>query len=459
MKDTVRARLAFPVDGAGKTIQSCGVLLSKRRASMAIVTRILLAALGGLLFSGGAASADKRVALVIGNSSYAHAPVLDNPVNDATAVSIMLEGAGFQVVETRRNLDLAGMGRVIRDFAVMTHDADVAVVFYAGHGIEVDGVNYLIPTDARLATDIDVEYEAMPLDRVLRVLEPARSLRLVILDACRDNPFVRTMKRTMASRAVGRGLAGVEPAGSNTLIAFAAKGGSTAQDGDGAHSPFTSALLKYLTAPGLDLRFAFGKVRDEVFASTGRRQEPHLYGSLGGTAIALVPAETSLGAAAGAAASPAAAGSLSNESWREYEQAMRVGTAEALDAFLAAHPSGFYADLARAQRAKLLAAALTSPAPATAPAPAAAPVPAIAPSPQAEPPKRGRAVATRHTDPPAARAKQRPAKDAAPSAANRTRSSSSSGCGYVRRAVSAGTAAGLDNGVGLIAFARRNCGG
>src|SRR5262249_57884965 len=110
-------------------------------------------------------------------------------------------------------------------------------------------------------------------------LEPARSLRLVILDACRDNPFVRTMKRTLASRSVGRGLAGVEPSGSNTLIAFAAKGGSTASDGDGAHSPFTSALLKYLTAPGLDLRFAFGKVRDEVFASTGRRQGPHLYGS------------------------------------------------------------------------------------------------------------------------------------------------------------------------------------
>jgi uncharacterized caspase-like protein len=420
---------------------------------MTIATRILLAALGGLLLSGGAASADKRVALVIGNSSYAHAPALDNPVNDATAVSVMLEGAGFKV-ETRSNLDLAGMGRVIRDFAVMTHDADVAVVFYAGHGIEVDGTNYLIPTDARLATDIDVEYEAMPLDRVLRVLEPVRSLRLVILDACRDNPFVRTMKRTLASRSVGRGLAGVEPAGSNTLIAFAAKGGSTASDGEGAHSPFTSALLKYLTAPGLDLRFAFGKVRDEVFASTGRRQEPHLYGSLGGTAIALVPGETSLGAAAGVAPSPAAAGSLSSETWRDYEQAMKVGTAEALDAFLATHPSGFYADLARAQRAKLLALA-----PATAPAPPAASVPAVSPPPQAEPEKRGRTLATRHTDPPAARAKQKPAKDAAPSAAKATRSSSSSGCGYVRRAVSAGTAAGLDNGVGLIAFARRNCGG
>jgi Caspase domain len=424
---------------------------------MIVAARIVATVLAVFICAGGQALADKRVALVIGNSSYAHAPALDNPVNDATAVSIMLEGAGFQVVETRSNLDLAGMGRVIRDFAMMTRDADVAVVFYAGHGIEVDGVNYLIPTDARLATDIDVEYEAMPLDRVLRVLEPARSLRLVILDACRDNPFVRTMKRTMASRAVGRGLAGVEPAGSNTLIAFAAKAGSTAQDGDGAHSPFTTALLKHLIAPGLDLRIAFGKVRDEVLAVTGARQEPHVYGSLGGTTIALVPAEISLGAAVGAAPSPSAAGGLSSETWREYESAVRVGTAEALDAFLAAHPSGFYADLARAQRAKLLAAVPPAAATPTT-APAAAPVPAVAP-PQAEPAKRGKARATRETDPPAARAKQKPAREAAPSAANRTRSSSSSGCGYVRRAVSAGTAAGLDNGVGLIAFARRNCGG
>jgi uncharacterized caspase-like protein len=417
---------------------------------MNLAVRVVVAVLAVLLVAGGEAFADKRVALVIGNSSYSHAPALDNPVNDATAVSVMLEGAGFQVVETRSNLDIAGMRRAVRDFSDMTRDADVAVVFYAGHGLEVDGANYLIPVDARLERDIDVEDEAIALDRILRVLEPARTLRLVILDACRDNPFVRTMKRTLASRSFGRGLAGIEPAGSNTLVAFAAKGGSTASDGDGAHSPFTSALLKHLAAPGLDLRIAFGKVRDEVLASTGSRQEPHVYGSLGGATIALVPAETSIGAAAGAAPSPAAAGSLSTESWREYEHAMQVGTREALDAFLAAHPTGFYANLARAQRAKLLAAA-----PAT--VPAAAPVPTVSPPPRAEPQKRGKATATRHTDPPAARAKQKPAKDAATSAAKGTRSSSSSGCGVVRRAVAAGTAAGLDNGAGLIAFARRSC--
>jgi uncharacterized caspase-like protein len=426
---------------------------------MILAARIVATVLAVLLCAG-EAFAEKRVALVIGNAGYAHAPPLDNPIRDATAVSVMLEGAGFKVA-THSNLDYAGMGQAISDFSEEARDADVAVVFYAGHGIEVEGTNYLIPTDARLARDIDVWHESIALDLVLRVLEPARSLRLVILDACRDNPFARGMKRTLASRSVGRGLASVEPQDSNTLIAFAAKAGSIAHDGDGgAHSPFTSALLKYLTAPGLDLRFAFGKVRDEVFASTGKRQEPHTYGSLGGTAIALVPVETSLGAAAGAAPSPAAIGSLSSETSREYESALRLGTVEALDAFLAAHPSGTYADIARVHRAKLLAAVPpTAPTPATAPSPAAAPTPAVAPPPQAEPEKRSKARATRDTDPPAARAKPKPAKEAAPSTANRSRSSSSGGCGYVRRAVSAGTAAGLDNGVGLIAYARRNCGG
>jgi Caspase domain len=416
-------------------------------------TRTAFIALSILFFAGGEAFAEKRVALVIGNSSYSHAPVLDNPVNDATAVSVMLEGAGFNVVETRSNLDNVEMRRAIRDFSAATRDADVAVVFYAGHGLEVDGNNYLIPTDAKLVIDIDVEDEAIALDRVLRMIEPARSLRLVILDACRDNPFVKTMKRTLASRSFGRGLAKVEPTTSNTLIAFAAKAGSTASDGDGAHSPFTTALLKHLLAPGLDLRIAFGKVRDEVLVNTGSRQEPHVYESLGGTTIALVPAETVPGAA-GAGVVPDPVGNFGNESWRSYEFASQVGTKEAWDAFLAAHPTGFYANLARAQRAKLLAAA-----PPTAPVPAAAPFPPAATAPRSEPETRSKPVATRHIDASAPRAKQKPAKETSAPVANPSRSPSSSGCSYVRRAVAAGTAAGLDNGVGLIAFGRRSCGG
>jgi hypothetical protein len=173
-----------------------------------------------------------------------------------------------------------------------------------------------------------------------------------------------------------------------------------------------------------------------------------VYGSLGGTTIALVPAGEVSGAAT---AAPAPAGDVGNGTWRDYEFAMQVGTRAGWDAFLAAHPTGFYADLARAQRAKLLAA--------PAAAPAVAPVPAVLTPSRPEPETRGRTVMPRRADSPPPRAKPKPAKETASSAANRSRSSSSSGCSYVRRAVAAGTAAGLDNGVGLIAFGRRSCGG
>src|SRR5213075_1406954 len=168
---------------------------------------------------------------------------------------------------------------------------DVAVVYYAGHGIELDGTNYLIPVDATLETDTDVLDETLSLDRVLVAVEPAKQLRLVILDACRDNPFAKTMKRTIASRAVGRGLAKVEPTSPNTMIAFAAKAGSTASDGDSRNSPFAAALLEHLPKPGLDLRRAFGFVRDDVLKNTGNKQEPYVYGSLGGNDLPLVAAK------------------------------------------------------------------------------------------------------------------------------------------------------------------------
>ena len=233
--------------------------------------------------------ADKRVALVIGNSAYKNVAKLTNPANDAAAIAGLLQRAGFEVVEAKRDLTNTEMRRTLRDFTNKSRDADMAVVYYAGHGIEVDGMNYLIPVDATLEQDSDAYDEAVALDRVLQSIEPAKRLRLVILDACRDNPFARTMKRTVASRALGRGLAGVEPGKPNTLIAFAAKGGSTADDGAGANSPFTTALLKHLTTPGLDLRQAFGLIRDEVMKATDNKQEPFVYGSLGGATVTLVP--------------------------------------------------------------------------------------------------------------------------------------------------------------------------
>jgi uncharacterized caspase-like protein len=180
----------------------------------------------------GSAFAEKRVALVIGNSAYRNVPRLTNPANDAALVADTFRNAGFDAVTTKLDLTVSEMRKTLREFGASTREADIAVIYYAGHGIELDGNNYLIPTDAALETDADVLDETLPLDRVLFAVEPAKRLRLIILDACRDNPFTKTMKRTIAVRTVGRGLAKVEPTSPNTLIAFAAKAGSTALDGD-----------------------------------------------------------------------------------------------------------------------------------------------------------------------------------------------------------------------------------
>ena len=233
------------------------------------------------------AHADRRIALVIGNTNYLHAGPLANPANDATAVAALLRAAGFANVELKRDLGIAEMRRTLGDFSEAARTADMALLFYAGHGIEVDGTNYLIPVDARLVRDFDVEDEAISLERVLRAIEPAKRLRFVMLDACRDNPFLRSMKRV--SRSVGRGLARVEPT-SDTLVAFATEAGTIAADGDATTSPFTDALLRHLATPGLDLRIAFGRVRDDVMRVTGNRQRPFIYGSLGGATVSIVEA-------------------------------------------------------------------------------------------------------------------------------------------------------------------------
>ena len=288
------------------------------------------------------AQAEKRVALVLGMSKYQNVPALTNPARDAAAMGEVFKKAGFDSVDTKLDLTVSGLRREVRDFAAAAADADIAVVYYAGHGIEVDGTNYLIPADARLVSDFDIPDETVSLDRVLQALEPVKRLRLVILDACRDNPFNKSMKRSLGgTRSIGRGLAKVEPTTTDTLIAFAAKAGAVAGDGDGANSPFATALMKYLTAPGLDLRLAFGKVRDDVVKSTGNRQEPFMYGSLGGDTVALVPQ------------SVIPPSDPNAEARKDYEFAAQIGTKEAWASFLAARPTGLYADLARQQAAKL----------------------------------------------------------------------------------------------------------
>ncbi|MET4036170.1 hypothetical protein ABIB94_004943 [Bradyrhizobium sp. JR7.2] len=319
-----------------------------------------------LLFFCQPAWAGNRVALVIGNSAYKNAAPLSNPVNDAAIVEATLKNAGFDVVQTRRDLQAIEMRRTLRDFADQARDADVAVIYYAGHGMEIEGTNYLIPVDATLERDTDVYDEAFSLDRVMLAIEPARQLRLVILDACRNNPFSEKMKRTVGSRSISRGLARIEPATANTLVAFAAKAGSTASDGNSKNSPYAAALVKYIGTPGLDLRRVFGFVRDDVMKATGNRQEPYVYGTLGGDDVPLVPAketaketakeptrepagEPAKEAAKEAAPSP----TLRSEIRRDYELALQVGNKDALNFFIVQYPDGYYASLAKLQLAKI----------------------------------------------------------------------------------------------------------
>jgi tetratricopeptide (TPR) repeat protein len=223
----------------------------------------------------------KRVALVIGNSAYAHAGALPNPKNDAREVAATLRRLGFEEVMEHHDLGREAMSKALKAFGDRATNAEWAVVFYAGHGLEMGGTNYLVPIDAELQRDSHVTEEAVSLDRVQAKVDSASKLGLVILDACRNNPFLPRMTRSAGGvRAIGRGLANVEPDG-NVLVAFAARHGNVAEDGAGTHSPFTEALLAHIEDPQLEVSFLFRKVRDAVRAKTERRQEPFVYGSLG----------------------------------------------------------------------------------------------------------------------------------------------------------------------------------
>jgi uncharacterized caspase-like protein len=169
----------------------------------------------------------------------------------------------------------------LRSFSALAEGADWAVVYFAGHGIEVGGVNYLIPVDAKLTNDRDVQFEAISLDQIMTTVEGARKIKVVILDACRDNPFAAQMRRTVATRSIGRGLSRVEPEGAS-LVVYAAKHGQTALDGAGSNSPFADALTKRIAAPGIEISKLFRLVRDDVLEATAGRQEPFTYGSLPG---------------------------------------------------------------------------------------------------------------------------------------------------------------------------------
>jgi peptidoglycan hydrolase-like protein with peptidoglycan-binding domain len=287
-------------------------------------------ALGLLLIWANPALADRRVALVIGNSAYQNAPALANPRRDAQAMAAMFEKAGFDVVSAESDVGIVQFKRAIAQFADEASRSDIAVVYYSGYGIDVGGINYLVPVDAKLASDRDAAVAAITLDGLAKSVDKAKRLRLVIVDASRGDPFVPATRQ----QAADPGLAEPEPT-PGEVIAYAAIAGTEAEDGDGEHSTYTAALLHNLFTPGLDIRLAFGRILVDVLKKTSKRQNPLVYGSFGGGNIALVPA-------------PRDRPSRDLEGEKiDYGVVQKIGLARAYEVFLVQHPTGLYSTVAR----------------------------------------------------------------------------------------------------------------
>jgi uncharacterized caspase-like protein len=284
------------------------------------------------------ALADKRVALVIGNSNYRAAPRIDTAVNDATAMAELFRKAGFDFVDLKSDLGLLPFRAAVADFRKAAEGSDIAVVYYAGHGLEIGRENYLIPVDAALLNIQDIDSELISLNAMLSATAGASKLHLVVLDACRDIVSAVRIRREngSGSHVLATGPGRVEPAAADTLIAYASRAGTTSIDQGVDHSPFTAALLKSLTIPGLDIRLAFGRVRDDVRKATDGRQEPFVYGSMSASITPLV----------------AAAAELQNpdaDQKNDFELVSKINTRTAWRVFLQTYKAGSYVDQARAR--------------------------------------------------------------------------------------------------------------
>ena len=322
------------------------VSLSPRpRRCLALALTWLLAVL--LLLPAAQAAASERVALILGNGSYQNAPVLPNAPADGRAMAEVLRRLGFEVFEGI-DLDRAATDALIHQFARELDDAQVALFFYSGHGMQVAGENYLVPVDAKLEHEADLDFETVPLRRIMSQLERSDRTSLVFLDACRDNPFLRRV----ASRSTGTrgGLAPLQ-SGVGTLVAYATAPDTVAMDGTGAHSPFTTSLLAHIETPGLEVGQLLKKVRADVIADTNRAQVPWDHSSLVGDFYFVPPAAGEAGAAT---APVAAAGQPAmTDEQRFWDAAQSLQGPErkipALEAYLASYPSGEFASLAKLQ--------------------------------------------------------------------------------------------------------------
>lgn len=297
------------------------------------------------LFGGARADAPRRVALVVANGDYVHAGSLKNPVNDARLVAASLKSAGFQIVDANPNLGIGPFRDALRRFRANAAGAQVALVYYAGHGIEARGKNWLIPVDAVLQQDADLEYEAIDLDLVLDATDGA-DMRVVVLDACRNNPFGHAWKHS--TRAAAEGLAPVDV--DDVLVIYSAGPGQTAMDGRGANSPFAEALAKRLPQPGVPIQMLGGLVRDDVLRATGEKQRPYISASITGTPFMLVPGAGMQ--AASQQAAPMDPKAIETVFWQSAQASNDIGQ---LKAYLNRYPSGMFVDLAKAKIASLQA--------------------------------------------------------------------------------------------------------
>jgi len=318
-----------------------------------MIMRFWIAAMSvvALLASGNAALADKRVAFVVGNGAYKNVPQLPNPVIDAKSMSKVLRSVGFDVVEGV-NLTRDKMTEKLLDFGKKAEGADVAVFFYAGHGIAVNGTNYLLPVDADLRSEMDVKLgAAINVDVTLEQTMADAKVKLVFLDACRDNPFAAKIRSAKATRSVSvqSGLAEMK-SGEGTLIAFATGPGQTALDGEnGTNSPFTRALVANITQPGVEIQQAITKVRAQVNEETNKNQLPWGHTNLIGS-VYLNPLGVPSEKAEAPSTPPGPASDVELEFWRSVKDSNKP---EELNAYLTSYPNGTFKSLALARIASL----------------------------------------------------------------------------------------------------------
>jgi len=325
----------------------------------------LLAFVVAIVAFSSAALAERRVALVIGNAAYKHAPALANPANDARAVAAALQRLNFEVT-SGFDLGNADLRKTIREFAGKLGGADVALFFYAGHGLQVSGENFLIPVDAAIEIEADLDFHAVRMDLISRQMDRETKIKIVMLDACRDNPFEKQLARSMSktrSAALRKGLAEINTVG-GSIIAFATDPGDVALDGDGRHSPFTSALLRHIETPGVEIGVMLRRVTRDVFEATREKQRPWTNASLTG--------EFYLNPGPPSAAPPAVNADDRQIEIVLWQTADKSGLLTDYEEYLRQFPSGRFANVARnrvaALKSKTAAAAPSAPAPAPAPA-------------------------------------------------------------------------------------------